>query len=314
MSEFNYPLLLKPVAVPRPWGGGRLCNLYDRECIKSNQPIGESWDVSTWPTDPGNPELATVTVIQNGPLAGMPLDKLIDIPVVIKLLDSAEKLSVQVHPVSDNTHKDEMWYVLHADPDAYLFCGFAEGVTPEYFCQLVQAENADEEAVLKCLHTETKLIPGQYFNVPSGTIHAVGPGLVAFEVSECMQVTYRLYDYNRGRALHIDDGCKALKANRNVGPLLNPGVEIEGKVDIDLITQFPTFTVTKVSGGCFRVTNCEHKHLITATMSDCKISGPTDDWNLVLKQSYTCVVPAGSIGYNIDPGDGREVLITSLCC
>lgn len=314
MSSFDYPLLLEPIAVPRPWGGGRLSKLYEREPSVTAQPTGESWDVSTWPADPGNPELATVSVVKNGPLAGTYLDKLLDVPVVIKILDSAEKLSVQVHPVSDDTHKDEMWYILHADPDAFLFCGFAQSATPEDFCRLVSSGNASEDEVLKCLHVERNLFPGQYFNVPSGTIHAVGPGIVAFEVSECMQVTYRLYDYNRGRALHVEDGCKALTANRNIGPLLEPGLKVSGADSVDIITRFPTFTVAKVKGRRFTVDNCEHTHLLTATMSDCNLSGPTDDWDVTVKHSFTCVLPAGTIGYDVDTGTGGEVLITSLCC
>ncbi len=70
MANFDYPLLVEPINVPRPWGAGRACKLYDRPCGESEQPIGETWDISTWPRDPGNPDLATVTKITNGPLAG----------------------------------------------------------------------------------------------------------------------------------------------------------------------------------------------------------------------------------------------------
>ncbi|MCX8053718.1 MAG: hypothetical protein N3B12_07910, partial [Armatimonadetes bacterium] len=122
MSDFDYPLLLEPIPVPRPWGGGKVCKLFGRkveihgksasqeaqhpeasapEIHTPQEPIGEWWDVSTWPTDPGNPGLPTVTRITNGPLQGVPLDQVADVPVVVKLLDSAEKLSVQAHPVSE---------------------------------------------------------------------------------------------------------------------------------------------------------------------------------------------------------------------
>ena len=71
------------------------------------------------------------------------------------------------------------------------------------------------------------------------TVHAVGPGLVAFEISECMQVTYRLYDYNRGRALHIEDGCNALAGKRTVGDMLDPSLKLSGCDSSEIITQFP---------------------------------------------------------------------------
>lgn len=312
MSKFNYPLMPRPIAVPRPWGGGKLCKLYDRPCVDSTQPIGESWDVSTWPTDPGNPGLPTITKITNGPLAGRPLDKVVDVPVVVKLLDSAEKLSVQVHPVEPDAHKDEMWYILHAEPDAYLFCGLAQGCNVEDFCDLVKSPSPDEDEVLSTLYRARNLKAGDHFNVPTGTIHAVGPGIIAFEVSEKMQITYRLFDYNRGRALHLDDGCKAAMAVRPNLPTLKPGLDIEGADSVETITEFPTFCVIKVSGDRFTVKSAEHMHLITATMGDIRLSGPTPDWDIVLKHSYTCLVPGTSQAYSIDTMGSGEALITAL--
>ena len=312
MSTFNYPLLLSPVAVPRPWGGGRLPKLYGRDTVESSEPIGESWDVSTWPRDPGNPELPTVTTILNGPLSDTPLDKIVSVPVVVKLLDSAEKLSVQVHPVSNDSHKDEMWYILYAEPDAYLFYGLKDGITGNSLCELVKSSDASQESVLECLKTATDLKPGMYFNVPSGTVHAVGPGIVAFEVSESMQVTYRLYDYNRGRALHIGDGCNALSGTRVVGEMLDPSLDLCGYDTRELITQFPTFSVLKVTGSKFRVNNSSHMHLLTATMGDLTITGPDPLWNITLKHASSCLVPSTTNGYDVNVVSGNEVLITSL--
>ena len=312
MTSFNYPLVPQPIPVPRPWGGGRLCKLYDRACVDSTQPIGESWDVSTWPTDPGNPSLPTVTRITNGPLAGVPLDKVVDVPVVVKLLDSAEKLSVQVHPVELDAHKDEMWYILHADPDAYLYWGLAEGCNVEEFCELVKSPNSDEDEILGTLYCVRHLKPGDHFNVPTGTIHAVGPGIIAFEVSEQTQITYRLFDYNRGRALHLDEGCKAASTVRPNLPVLKPGLDIEGAESIETITEFPTFCVVKVTGGKFTVKSAADMHLVTATMGDTKLSGPTPDWDILLKHSYTCLVPPTLQPYTIDAMGSGEVLITVL--
>ena len=312
MATFNYPLVPRPIPVPRPWGGGRLCKLYDRACVDSTQPIGESWDVSTWPTDPGNPSLPTVTKITNGPLAGVPLDKVVDVPVVVKLLDSAEKLSVQVHPVEPDAHKDEMWYILRADPDAYLYRGLAEGCNVEDFRELVKSPNPDEDEVLSTLYCARHLKPGDHFNVPTGTIHAVGPGIIAFEVSEQTQITYRLFDYNRGRALHLEEGCKAASTVRPNLLVLKPGLDIEGAESIETITEFPTFCVVKATGGRFTVKSAAHMHLVTATMGDIKLSGPTPDWDILLKHSYTCLAPPTFQPYTIDTMGSGEVLITPL--
>jgi len=312
LSKFDYPLLLEPVLVPRPWGGGRVCDLYERTCVESDQPIGEAWDVSTWPCDPGNPSLATVTSIVNGKLAGTSLDKIVDVPVVVKLLDSAEKLSVQDHPVTPDVHKDEMWYILYAEPGAYLFCGLKEGVNKKAFCDLIGSENPNEDEVLAMLHRADNIKPGMYFNVPTGTVHAVGPGIVAFEVSEKTQVTYRLFDYNRGRALHLEDGCKALMTQRPDLSTLEPGLVISNANDVDTITEFPTFCVVKASGDEIKIESAKHMHLVTATMGDCKLSGPNADWDITLKHSFTCLVPATTQSYTINTCGSGEVLITPL--
>lgn len=307
---FDYPLLLEPINVPRPWGGGRVCKLYDRPCVKTAEPIGETWDVSTWPQDPGNPSLATVTCITNGPLAGTPLDKVVDVPVVVKLLDSAEKLSVQSHPVTKDVHKDEMWCVLHADPGAYLFCGLAEGVDKQEFCDLIKTGNPSEEAVLSKLKCHKDLKPGDHFNVPTGTVHAVGPGLVTFEISEKTQVTYRLFDYNRGRALHLEEGCKAVMAPRPDLPVLDEGLKVDAD-SVEILTEFPTFRVLRALGERVEVLCAKHMHLVTATRGDIALSGHSPEWNITLRHSFTCLVPAGG-QYVIDTRGSGEALISPL--
>ncbi len=311
MSKFDYPLLLEPIAVPRPWGGGKLCKIFERPCVESKEPIGESWDISTWPRDPGNPDLETITKIVNGPLAGTRLDEITRVPVVVKLLDSAEKLSVQVHPVTEDVHKDEMWYILHAEPGAYLFCGFKEGVDKREFCDLIHSSNPNEEEVLKYLNKEKDLNPGMFFNVPTGTIHAVGPGLVAFEISEETQVTYRLFDYNRGRTLHLDDGCEAVTAVRPNYQVLNPEMNIDAD-KAEVITEFPTFCVIKATGKRLTIKSAGHMHLLTATMGDCRITGPNPNWDIILKHSYSCLVPRTNTEYWIDTLGSGEILISPL--
>jgi len=292
-----------------------VCRLYGRKCSREGEapaePIGEWWDVSTWPTDPGNPGLATVTKIANGPLRGTPLDQVADVPVVVKLLDSAEKLSVQAHPVSEDVHKDEMWYILHAEPEAYLFCGLADGVDPMQFCDLIRSDSPREEDVLAMLRRANNVKPGMSFNVPTGTVHAVGPGLVAFEISERTQVTYRLHDYNRGRALHLDEGCRAVMTPRPDLPPLEHGLAIEGADAVETLTEFPTFCVLKVSGRRITVESSAHVHLVTAAMADCAITGPGSDWDITLRNASTCLVLPTSRPYVIDTG-GSDVLISPL--
>lgn len=310
--NFDYPLLLEPIPVPRPWGGDRVRRLYRPQYtqLDTDQPIGEWWDVSTWPTDPGNPGLATVNKITNGPLKDALLDQIIQMPVVVKLLDSNEKLSVQVHPVSEDLHKDEMWYILHAEPDAYLFCGLEQGVDPREFCSMISRANPEENEVLSKLRCFANIKPGAYFNVPTGTVHALGPGLVAFEISEHTQVTYRLFDYNRGRTLHLEEGCKALLAERPDWPVLDPSISMQGECEVQTLVEFPTFCVIRVMGKYVRIDSAGHVHLITAIGGECKISGPNENWQVSLPHASTCVVPRTDTGYTIE--SAGEILVSPL--
>ena len=314
MAGFDYPLLLEPIAVPKVWGGGRLAAIPGRHVAEADNPIGESWDVSTWPTAPDNKELCTVTRITNGPLAGTLLDQVVKVPVVVKVIDSAQKLSVQNHPVLPDVHKDEMWYVLDADEDAYLFLGLSQGVSTQQFCDLICSDNPSEETVLAALDRKANLKPGEYFNVPTGTVHAIGPGLLTFEISEQTQVTYRLYDYNRERSrgkLDLEPGCKAMLTPRPDQPTLDPGISIDAD-SVEVITEFPSFCTLRAKGERVTVKSAEHMHLVTATKGACSISGSAADWNVELGYTFTCLIPAGSHGYTIDTNGGGEVLISPL--
>lgn len=314
MAGFDYPLLLEPISVPKVWGGGRISKIPGRHIVDSTDPIGESWDVSTWPTAPDNKELCTVTRIANGPLAGALLNTIVNVPVVVKVIDSADKLSVQNHPVLPDVHKDEMWYVLEADPDAYIYLGLAQGVEKQQFCDLICSQDPPENEVLGSLGHIGSIKPGAHYNVPTGMVHAIGPGLLTYEISEQTQVTYRLYDYNRERSrgkLDLQEGCAAIMTPRPDLPNLGPGLDLECEKS-ELITEFPSFCVVKATGDRITVKSASHMHLITATKGNCKISGPSEDWSIDLGYSFTCLAPAGDKRYAIDTCGSGEVLIAPL--
>jgi mannose-6-phosphate isomerase len=312
LSHCNYPLLLKPIPVPRPWGAGKASLIYKRDSVQSGMPIGEWWDASTWPNDPGDPSIATITLITNGPLAGTPLNEVLELPIVVKLIDSAQSLSVQVHPVDTNIHKDEMWYILHADPGAYLFCGLAEGAHAEDLCRTIQADKPETEAVLKLLHRADNVQPGAHFNVPSGTVHAVGPGLIAFEVSERTQVTYRLFDYNSSRELHIEEGCKALLNPRSEAAAFDPGLKIQEPSSLERLSSFPAFCVFRAKGDRIVVQSIKNFHLVTAVTGDLRLEGHNVEWDIVIPRSFSVLLPSIHKPYVINTQGGGEILITAM--
>jgi len=231
-----YPLKFDPIYKERVWGGSKLRDRYER-MSPAGRPIGESWEISGVEGD--------VSVVAGGYLAGNELNELIEVymgdlvgdrvyerfgeefPVLVKLLDTRELLSIQVHP--DNAlaaarhgayGKTELWYVLEADPGAYLYLGFNRPVGREEF--LDRLENHTLPEVMNRIEPK----PGQVYFVPAGTIHSIGPGMLIAEIQQTSDITYRVYDWGRTdadgnpRALHVSLALDALEYNRTARPEL----------------------------------------------------------------------------------------------
>ena len=180
-----YPLTFKPIFKTRPWGGRHIETLYGKP-LPTTEPFGESWEISNRPRD--------VSVIANGPLAGKDLRWLMEhhrrdvlgadaatsgpFPLLVKILDAKETLSVQVHPPAHvaiqlgGEPKTEMWYVTQAEPGAVLYVGLKQGVTREEFERRIR-----EGTVAESLH-RVPVSAGDVMFLPSGRLHAIGGGLV----------------------------------------------------------------------------------------------------------------------------------------
>lgn len=203
-----YPLKFENVYVEKVWGSR------DLEEIRDNLPpgkIGESWDVSCHPNG--------MSVVANGEYRGMKLDELIEekgdailgtkiakdkFPLLVKLLNTSDKLSVQVHPgdeyalrVEGEMGKTEVWYVVEAKEGAKLIVG-TEGCTREEFKRAI--EDGQPEKYMNVVDVKK----GDVYFIKSGLIHTMGEGLVIAEIQQNSDTTYRVYDYNRGRELHIE--------------------------------------------------------------------------------------------------------------
>lgn len=208
------PLFLQPVFKERIWGGEKLRGMfhYDIPTVQT----GECWGISAHPHGP-------CTII-NGPLEGKTLDQAWAehpelfghhsaeaFPLLTKILDAKTDLSVQVHPndaqaqamTQEPFGKTECWYVIAAEPGAQIVYGH-HAASPEEFRQMVEAGKWDE--LLR--HVDVKA--GDFFYVPSGTIHAIGGGVLILETQQSSDITYRVYDYDRKdaegnlRDLHIE--------------------------------------------------------------------------------------------------------------
>lgn len=221
-----YPLKFTPLVKERIWGARRLESLFGKE-LPLGVPVGESWELSGVEGD--------VSVVCEGALEGNALDELVEIymgdlvgdevydhfgtefPLLIKLIDAADNLSIQVHPGDElaaarhNAQgKTEMWYIVAHEPGASLYLGFKNTVTKEQYLAALAAGQ------LESLLNKYEVKKGDLFFIPAGAIHAIGRGLVVAEVQQTSDVTYRVYDFNRvdasgqARELHTEWALDAL--------------------------------------------------------------------------------------------------------
>ncbi|PTO38390.1 mannose-6-phosphate isomerase, class I [Enterococcus mundtii] len=206
------PLFLKPVFQEKIWGGSRLRSVFGFDI--PNDKIGEDWAISAHPHG--------VSVVENGPFKGWKLDDLWKehkelfghpsepvFPLLIKILDAEDDLSVQVHP--DDAYgmahegelgKTECWYIIDAEPGAEIIYGH-HAKTREELAEMIKDSRWDD------LLKKVPVKKGDFFYVPSGTIHAIGKGIMILETQQSSDTTYRVYDYDRkddqgnARELHI---------------------------------------------------------------------------------------------------------------
>lgn len=216
----NIPLLLTPAFKDYIWGGTKLRSIFNKKC--DLEKVAESWELSCHKD--GN------SVISNGEYAGKTLSEYIKIhgssvlgkncerfenfPVLIKLIDAKDNLSVQVHPdneyalrVEGEYGKTEMWYIVDCEEDASLLYGFKKEVSKEEFSQRIK-----DNTLLEVTQS-VKVNKGDVFFIEAGTLHAIGKGILIAEIQQNSNTTYRIYDYNRkdkdgnSRELHIDKAC-----------------------------------------------------------------------------------------------------------
>jgi mannose-6-phosphate isomerase len=225
-----YPLKFSPILKERLWGGTRLRDVLGKTIPHNN--TGESWELSAVVGD--------ISMVANGKLAGTSLKSLIEsypeqllgkdvvkrfgleFPILVKYLDAKLDLSVQLHPNDElarkrhNSHgKTEMWYIMEADPDASLIIGFNRAVSREQY-----QKSVEEGELLEILNYE-KVKPGDSFFIDTGTIHAIGAGILLAEIQQTSDITYRVYDFNRRdkngnlRELHTDMALDAIDFDKD---------------------------------------------------------------------------------------------------
>jgi mannose-6-phosphate isomerase len=219
------PLKFNPIIKPLPWGGRKLETLFSKG-LPDELPCGESWEVVDLPDDQ--------SVVAEGPLESTSLSSLVKtrpdellgeaqllmgrFPLLFKLIDATQTLSVQVHPdeaaagrIGGGARpKTEAWYILQADPGAVLYLGLQEGVGREELRAALQAGTVGD------LLTTVEVQAGDFIYLPSGSLHAIGSGILLAEIQQASDTTYRVFDWNRmgldgkPRQLHVEQALESI--------------------------------------------------------------------------------------------------------
>ena len=288
-----------------------------KELPRHNQ-IGESWEVSGIPNSP--------SVIANGTWAGYTLNEVIrkmpeamlgkavakqhdnQLPILVKFIDTEDDLSVQVHPNDDMAHrmhsergKTEMWYVINAQPESYIYAGFKEQLTPEEYARKV-ADGTIMDALAK-----HEVHAGDVFYLPAGRIHAIGKGVLLAEVQQTSDITYRIYDYGRPgldgnpRELHTELAAQALDFTVHQN-YRNTYKDTMDMANLCLDTDNFSVRVLPLNYPMRRnMILYDSFVIITCVHSSCLIHIRSTQDEIELQEGFSCFIPAAIADYDIVP-------------
>jgi mannose-6-phosphate isomerase len=319
MSQRNLtsPLTFKPIFQERIWGGRKLAELF-RKDLPTGKRIGESWEIVDRPE--------AQSVVANGPLKGKTLHELWNenrkevfgeapktarearalpsdrFPLLIKLLDAQDKLSLQVHPteevakVSGGEPKTEFWYVAAADPNAELYVGLRASLTREEFRDAVKRGR-----VADCVHT-VRVKGGDAMFLPAGRFHAVGSGNLLVEIQQNSDTTYRVFDWNRvddegkPRHLHVDQALQSIDFDDVAPQLIEPRGELLVKHELFEIQKWNLDAPREIAPpGQFAIVCC--------------LSGSVRSADVDLKPGEFFLVPASLQDRQVRPRESATSLL-----
>lgn len=294
----------------KPWGNFSFKEKLNKE-IKGGEPIGEAWLIS-------DREEFQSSIVR-GRLKGKTINELVKLfpeyifgtektrpfprkfPLLLKLIDANELLSVQIHPDDEkakelgenDTGKTEMWYILDAKPNSFLYMGLKKNVKKEHLLKEIQ-NHGDIDKLLNKIYVK----PGEHYLIPAGTVHAIGPGILLAEIQQNSNVTYRLFDWNRvdskgkSRELHINKAIQSLKEE----PTLLRGIRIEKKHPFGMekyLCSCPYFTAKywNIEREC-KIWDTNRSFHIILSLNELKMNIHSED--IELKRGEAMLIPAFS--------------------
>lgn len=316
----NYVMKLNAPCKDYIWGGNRLRNEFGKKSDADK--IAESWELSCHKDGE--------SVIANGKFAGKTLNEVIsdcgkgilgsncqrfeNFPILIKLIDALDNLSVQVHPNNDYAMrvegeygKTEMWYIVDCDEGAELLYGFKHNITKEEFKQRI-ANNTLLEVT-----NNVPVHKGDVFFIEAGTLHAIGKGILIAEIQQNSNTTYRIYDYGRvgkdgkPRQLHVDKAVEVTTLTPPKYPTKPMGKEEQlNDYTKTLLSKCDYFDVHKLSVA----TKAELEATDTSFNSILVLDGSGKIGDVELKKGDSCFIPAGFGKYTFE--GKAEVILTDV--
>ena len=315
MSEL-YPLLFRPTLKPVVWGGHRLQSY--KGLASTNEPIGESWEVSA--------VSGSESVVANGEYAGIPLPELIErfpneilgektvdrngvrLPLLMKFIDAERDLSIQVHPndeMAQRVHgklgKSEMWYVIDAKPGSFLYAGFNQKITPYEYQKRV------EDGSITDVLARHEVAAGDVFYLPAGRVHAICGGILLAEVQQSSDITYRIFDYNRPgidgklRELHTELAAEAINYEV-LDDYRTQYEDVQNRANAILRCPYFSVRITDVSSMFHRNLLKYDSFIISTCISgNCRIVSRVNGSEIFLREGNSTLIPASIADYDVFP-------------
>lgn len=314
-----YPLILKPIFKEKPWGGRRLETVLGKN-LPPDVLIGESWELTIRPEEK--------SIIANGPLAGKTVFEACELygispfrdgrfPLLVKFIDAHDILSVQVHPDdryvslyedTEDSGKNEMWHILLADPGSSIILGLKEGVTRKDLRKALKKKSLED-----CLN-KVPVKEGDTFFIPSGTVHAIGRGILLAEIQQNSDITYRLYDWERvdnegnPRDLHIEKALDVIDFSFTDAKKAEAITIYEGENKKTVLVNCPYF-VSELMEISEEIVQTVSYNFSIFSILDGKLTIGCSYGEVNVKKGETVFLPAGS-DYKLSPDIPSKMLKT----
>ncbi len=326
MNFVREPLVFEPVYKDYPWGGRSIAKVYNR--LGTPEVCAESWEIAARPDGD--------SIVKNGRFAGRSLTTLAAkfgssltgtcapdpyrFPLLFKLIDARERLSVQVHPdepsarLTGGEPKTEVWMILDSLPGACLYAGLRrDGCDSDKLRQALSDGTADQ------LLMRLEATPGQALFIPGGLIHAIGAGCLIYEIQQNSNTTYRLFDWNRTgpdgktRTLHIEEAMRSINWSLSAPKLTPPVIEHEASNNRwSSVSRCAFFSIRLLEASAperVKMDGASFHALFTADGSlDLSANGET----VRLTKGTSALIPADAGEYTVTPQKTAELLLTTL--